>query len=182
MRDIGDEVATNLIGVAQRRDVVKDEDRAAAPRARDRHDVRDEKLAGIPIELHFHRWRRLPAQRSRQLRGDVRMADHFQIVTILGGLRKAEHRPHGRIRQHQPSGAVDEHDAFHHPGQNRLHVRAFARHLGEPGAELSRRVVEDVRDRTNLVAPVVACRPAEISSLVPLGRVHDGAQPPVDDH
>ena len=122
------------------------------------------------------------AQRSRELRGDVRMADDFEIVTILGGLRKTEHRRHGRIRQHQPSGAVDEHDAFDHPGQNRLHVRAFARHLGEPGAELSRRVVEDVRDQTNLVAPVVSCRPGEISSLVALGRVHDGAQPPVDDH
>ena len=55
VRDVGDEVAADLIGAPQVGDVVQHEHRAAAALARHRHDVRDEHAARVPIELHLDR-------------------------------------------------------------------------------------------------------------------------------
>ena len=163
--------------MAQCRDVVQHEHGAAAARARHRHHVRDEELAGVPIELDFNGRRRLATQRRRQLRGDVGVANHLEVMTILGRLREPEHRPHRRVGQHESAGGVHEDDAFDHAGENRVHVRALARHLLELRAQLPRRIVEHVGHRADLVAAMIARRPAEVSCLVSFRRLDDRAEP-----
>ena len=85
-------------------------------------------------------------------------------MLVVGRSGQPQHRSHGRIGQHEPAGAVHEHDAFDHAGQDRVHVRALARHVGEPRAEFARGVVEHVGDDADLVAAVVARRPAEVAA------------------
>ena len=180
VRDVGDEITADLIGAATLGDVVEHEDRAAASFARDRHRVRDEHAARVPIERHFHRRGEVAREGLRQLGGDVGLTHDLQKVLVGDRRRQPQHRSQRGVGEDEPAGAVHEHHALHHAAQDRVHVRALARHVGEAGTEVPGGLVEHRRHGADFVSAVVARRLAEITSAIAFGDPGDRADPPVE--
>ena len=68
-------------------------------------------------------------QARRRAAGDVGLAHELHVVRVAGVFRQAQHLASRGIGQHQPSGRVDEQHAFGHAGEDRVRVRALARHV-----------------------------------------------------
>ena len=83
MRDVGHEIPSHLIGPAQIGDVVEHQDRAAAPLARDRHDVRREGMPPIAIEVDFGRGRLAAAKRTGELARDVGGLENTAVICLF---------------------------------------------------------------------------------------------------
>ena len=89
-------------------------------------------------------------------------------------------RTAGFVSTSRPAGVHEQH-AFDHAGQDRVRVRALAGHLGQPRAELARGLVEHVGDRADLVAAVIARRPAEVAGRdMRRARLGHGADAPIE--
>ncbi len=180
VRDVRHEVPSDLIRAPERRDVVEHQHRAAAAFARDRHDVRDENPAPVPLELDLGHGRFGAAERRRQLRGDVGMAHHLDVVPPLGVLGKAQHRAQGRVGEHQPPRRVDQHDPLDHAGEDRVHVRPLAGHVLQPRPQLARRLFQRIAHDADLVAAVVAHRSRKFAGPVPARHVGNRLEAPAE--
>ena len=130
VRHVGDEVAPHLIGAPQIGDVVQHEHGAAAA----------SRATGTTCATNMRRDPDRAAPRParagrprgpRQLRGDVRLTHHFQIMRCRrpppAGAASTQ-RPDWSGRA-GPAPFTSTH-ALDHAGQNRVGVRALARHVG----------------------------------------------------
>ena len=157
VRHVGDEVAPDLIGPAQVGDVVQHEHSAAAAGAGDGRGPGDEHPVRIPGQRHLLAPGLVATQGARQLRRDVRVANHFEIRPAGGRRVDAQHELRGAIHHLQPPLPIDDQHALDHAGEDGAHSRAIARELFDPSAQLLNRRIEGARDSAELVGPVVVC-------------------------
>ena len=133
VRDVGDEVAADLVGALEVGDVVQHEHGAAAggrppapagppDRGRRRGSTDSSKACGAP-----------PASTPAEVLDDAGMADRLDVGAADGVALDAQHPAGGVVDQLQASGLVDDQHAFDHAAENRLHARPVARQRGRRG-------------------------------------------------
>ena len=74
-----------------------------------------------------------------------------------------QHAPRRGVHQPHASVGVDHQHAFDHAGEDRFHPRAIAREVGCALSEPAHRIVEHVRDGSNLVALVINRRRLQVA-------------------
>jgi hypothetical protein len=92
VRHIRDEVAPDLIGAAQVRDVVQHEHRPSSCRD-DRRDPRNQRPRHITRDRELEPFGGVASQRPGQLIGDARMPNGFEIRMVDGVVMNVQHPP-----------------------------------------------------------------------------------------
>ena len=135
VRDVRDEIAPDLIGAPEIRDVVEHEHGAVGAAAGRRRRARHDGARGVARRRELQR----VGGPSRQRRGhqlrDRRVPDRFDVVAPERQVVEPQHPSRGLVGQLQPSLRIDDDDAFDHAGEDGFHARAIARLFGELPAD-----------------------------------------------
>ena len=174
VRDVGHEVAANLVGALEVGDVVHHEHRAAPRRFHGRH-AGHQRAGGVAREGQLQAVGLLAGQRAADVFHDARVADGLHVGMVERALLELEDAPGGVVHQLQASLLVDHEHAFHHAGEDGLHPGAVARQAVEAAAQLLHGLVHAAHHLAQVVVAVIGRRPAEIPQRVaPGGREHGG--------
>jgi hypothetical protein len=158
VRHVGHEVAADLVGAPEVRDVVQHEHRAALAGRGDRGRARDERAARIALHHQLETLHRPALERGLNLRGDVGVPDELQEVPARARIGQSEHQARGVVHELQATLLVDDEHAFDHARENRLHSGTIARLLGQAPPKLLHRLIQHPRHRSNLVISIIVHR------------------------
>ena len=179
VRDVGDEVAADLIGAPQIGDVVEHEDHAVRRRpriSRDRRGPRREGPRRVARRRQLDRVRGLSAERRAHEIGDRRMPDGLDVVAADRQRVELQHLRGRFVHDLQPSLRIDDDDPFDHAGEDGAHAAAIARQVADSRAEILDRFVERPRHRPELVVAEVERGGRQVAAAVAPRLFGDGAR------
>ena len=186
VRDVGDEIAPDLIGAAEIGDVVQHHDDAARAAAGIRwRGARRQDPRRIARRRQLHERRRAAGERLGDQRLDRRVPDDLDVMAADRQVVEPQHLPGRVVGELEPALRIDDDDALDHPGQDGRRSSAVARQLRDPHGEVGDGLVERPGDGAELVVAVLEPARGEVAVTVAPRRIGDAAHPmsePPRDH
>ncbi len=166
VRDVGDEVAADLVGAPQVRDVVQHQDGTARRARGDRRTPRNEDRPRLLRQRQLPPLGRGAGQGGADLGRDLGMAHDLQVMLLPLGHDQPQHPLRSGVRKLEPAVFVDHEHAFDHAAEDRLHAGAVGREFCCPAADLADGVVEHARHDADFIAAWIAHAAGQITGCV----------------
>ena len=172
VRDVGDEVAADLIRVLQVGDVVQHKHRAAAL-GHHRGNAPDQRAIAVQRQRQLDAFGGPARHGARDLLDDGRMTDGFDVGTAAGLALELQQVARSFVHELQPPLAVDDQHAFDHAGEDGLHARAVAGERVHPLPQFMHGGIHGARDAAEVIVAVIGSRAAQVAQRVaPCHRLH----------
>ena len=173
MRDVGDEVAADLIDAPELRDVVQHEDDAVRDRAGCRRRRGQDGPRRVARRGKLQRFPRPPGEHAPDQRRDRRQTDRLDVGQTDGRLLQLKHLPRRVVDELQPSLRIDDDDALGHAGEDRFHASPVTRLLRKLPPDFLDRFVQRARDRAQLVVAEPEPGRRQVALSIPVRDLRD---------
>ena len=168
VRDVGDEIAADLIGRLQVRDVVQHED-GAAPFGHHRRDVGHQRAAAVQYQVQLEAFGIVAAQRSPDLFGDAGVTERLEVRAARGLTIQLQQAARGFVDQLQAALPIHDQHALDHAGEDGLHACPVTGEIVDPASQLLNGRIHRARDPTQVVVAIIRGGPAQVAQRVAAG-------------